>query len=116
MKVELALDYGIEKLLTDFAAAAKTTPDVLVSRIVNGRFQEMGELLDFANAYSEGSDNHEKVFALLANYDGGEYVFRAMKEIDPEYQTPEESLMSIDDAFLDDLSASLDKHLKASPK
>ena len=114
MKVELELDGSIEQLITDFTAAAKTTPDVLVARILNGRFQEMGELLDFADAYPKGSDKHDEVFTLLSNYDGGEYIFSEMKRIDPEYQTPEEFCMSLDDAFLNSLAASLDGGIKAS--
>lgn len=114
MKVELELDGSIEQLITDFSAAAKITPDVLVARILNGRFQEMGELLDFADAYPEGSEKHNDVFTLLSNYDGGEYIFSEMKHIDPEYRTPEEFCMSLDDTFLNSLAASLEGDSKAS--
>lgn len=114
MKVALELDGGIEQLITDFAAAAKTTPDVLVARILNGRFQELGELLDFAATHPEGSEKHHEVVTLLRNYDGGEYIFGEMKRIDPEYRTPEELLMSLDDALLDGLMSSLEDGKKAS--
>lgn len=114
MKLEIQLDHDIEQLITEFAAAAKTTPDVLVRRILNARFQEMDELLNFAEAYPDGSDEHHEVAGLVREYYGGEYIFREMKRIDPEYRTPEEFLMSLDDAFLEGLMSSLDGNMKAS--
>lgn len=113
MKLELKLDHDVEQLIVEFAAAAKTTPEALVGRILNARFQEMDELLNFAEAYSDGSDEYCEIADLLRHYYGGEYIFDEMKRIDPEYRTPEEFLMSLDGAFLEGVMSQLDGNMKA---
>jgi hypothetical protein len=109
MRVQLSLDYGIEELLRRFASAAGCSVDTLASRILNGRFQEIEELLDFARAHLEDPAKRGAVRALLSRYDGGEYVYETMKEIDPDYRTPLEAMAEMHDDLLDGLVDALNR-------
>lgn len=111
------LDEMLEGMLAKFSSAAKITPKELVARIVYKCFSGMCEVLEFAADYPEGSDKHDEVFELISNYDGGNYIYEEMKKIDPEYQSPEEWMMSLDDSSLDSLAAAIPQSsLKALPQ
>lgn len=84
LKVQLPSDF-VEQYI-DFANAADTTLEELVTRILKARFQEMADLLDFAKCHPEGSNSHDRAMEILNEYAGGHYVYAAMKEIDPAFE------------------------------
>lgn len=86
----LPLSCGVEDLVKEFASVAAKPPHVLIARIVNNREQEMAELLDALEQHAEGSEKHTKIKALIGEYAGGEYIYGELKQIDPNYLTPEE--------------------------